>query len=588
MGAGIDQVCSRAVVRGLADPGSLARGAVYASQGRVERLAGSTERVTATVRGSMPYAVELRADGDALAWSCSCPIGEDGGFCKHCVAVALTLDPEGPDALFDPDEGEDDVGGADPDGDRLTEYVERLDHERLVALVVEQAGGDRRLRERLLAEAAAESGEGVDLASWGRGLATAFDPGGFVAYAEAASWAQDVAEALDGLEELLDAGQPAAVVELAEQAHRLAEDSLGSVDDSDGWLRDIAGRIGELHLRACEAANPDPVALAGRLVALELGGELEAFHRAAARYAPVLGAAGLAEYRRLLAPRFDALPTGRGPLDGGFTERFRVKEAMVGVALGAGDVDELVAVKARDLATPDDYREVASALADAGRTPEAIEWAEDGLASFADRPWQTPPLRELLAGLHRDVGDVDAAVEVFRVGFEASPSLACYQRLLAEAEAAGDLAGTRERALDCLRARLGGRAVAADEPGRRRGGDADGHVAAEILLYEGEVDEAWRVARTHGCQPRLWLAMAHARERTHPADAIAVYEREVADRIAAKDNRGYRAAVDLLERMRRCYAALGRDDDFAAHLAGIRAEHGRKRNLMKLFAERGW
>lgn len=385
VGAGIDRVCSRAAVRALADTGVLARGAAYASQGRVERLAGSTERVAATVRGSMPYAVELRADGDELAWSCSCPAGEDGTFCKHCAAVALTLDPEGPDALFDPDEDEDDVG-ADPDGDRLVEYVERLDHERLVALVVEQAGGDWRLRERLLAEAAVESGGGVELAGWQRRLETAFDPGGFVAYAEAAAWAREVAEALDGLEDLLDAGQSKAVVELAEQAHRLAEDSLGSVDDPDGWLRDIAGRIGELHLRACEAARPDPVALAGRLVALELGGELEAFHRAAARYAPVLGTAGLAEYRRLLAPRFDALPTGRGPLDGGFTERFRVREAMVGVALGAGDVDELVAVKARHLATPDDYREVASALADAGRIPEAIEWAEHGLAAFPDRP----------------------------------------------------------------------------------------------------------------------------------------------------------------------------------------------------------
>jgi len=24
-----------------------------------------------------------------VAWSCNCPVGEEGTFCKHCVAVAL-------------------------------------------------------------------------------------------------------------------------------------------------------------------------------------------------------------------------------------------------------------------------------------------------------------------------------------------------------------------------------------------------------------------------------------------------------------------------------------------------------------------
>ena len=50
--------------------------------------------------------------------------------------------------------------------------------------------------------------------------------------------------------------------------------------------------MGELHLRACRVARPDPIELAGRLVALELTSELDAFHRAAVTYAEVLGEAG--------------------------------------------------------------------------------------------------------------------------------------------------------------------------------------------------------------------------------------------------------------------------------------------------------
>jgi hypothetical protein len=48
------------------------------------------ESVRATVRGSGRYRVDLTvaADGE-LGWSFSCPVGADGEFCKHCVAVAL-------------------------------------------------------------------------------------------------------------------------------------------------------------------------------------------------------------------------------------------------------------------------------------------------------------------------------------------------------------------------------------------------------------------------------------------------------------------------------------------------------------------
>jgi hypothetical protein len=41
--------------------------------GRVEMAARTDDRVEATVRGSMPYQVELLLEGDAPGWSCSWP-----------------------------------------------------------------------------------------------------------------------------------------------------------------------------------------------------------------------------------------------------------------------------------------------------------------------------------------------------------------------------------------------------------------------------------------------------------------------------------------------------------------------------------
>jgi hypothetical protein len=44
----------------------------------------------------------------------------------------------------------------------------------------------------------------------------------------------------------------------------------------------------------------------------------------------------------------------------------------------SGDPDEMIAVRSRDLRTPDDYREIARALEAGGRPDEALDWAVAG------------------------------------------------------------------------------------------------------------------------------------------------------------------------------------------------------------------
>ncbi len=87
----IAHVLHVAELRDLADGKSFARGSDYHRQGRVGPLVRDGRSVKATVRGSVPYEVKLWAAGDRIAYACSCPIGAEGSFCKHCVAVALTV-----------------------------------------------------------------------------------------------------------------------------------------------------------------------------------------------------------------------------------------------------------------------------------------------------------------------------------------------------------------------------------------------------------------------------------------------------------------------------------------------------------------
>ena len=578
MTATLRRTFTRSLVMELAGPLVFGRGLDYLRDGRVAPESGGDRQLTATVRGTLPYAVELRVEGTGPAWSCTCPAADDGSFCKHCTAVALLLTAEAPEPAFEestlPDAADDDPRAL------LSEYVTDLSRGELVDLVLQAAASDWQLRERLLAAARAARGEPLDLASWRRRLEVVFAPyDDLVTYQEAPGWAAEVHEVIDALEELCDAGHPDAVMRLTEYAHRQADLALGYLDDSDGYLTDISLRLAELHHRACVEGDPDPSALAERLVDLELTSELDGFHRAAATYADVLGPGGLAAYRAHVEPRWRALPPDPG---GWSSERYALREAMVGVASGTGDPDALIEVHGRDLRSADACEQIARALQAAGRVDEAIGWARDGLDALADQPWQTAPLRDYLAGLLRSQSEEDDALALYREAFDRQPSLTAYRRLLEEAGEGTD--SWKQRALEVLRRRLGdGR-----QKPNARWPPAAANVLVEILAYEGDIDEAWQVATEHGCHGRLWTSLARAREDTHPMDAIGVYEPAVFDLIEARKNDTYRQAVDLLTRIRRLSRAAGRPERFDDILTRVRAEHSRKRNLMQLLDRKGW
>ena len=93
---------TEADLRGLAGPRSFERGLRYA--GRVADLDISGTQVSATVSGTDDYEVILVPGAAGLQWDCSCPFGQEGFFCKHCVAVGL--------AVLEPGARDEEIGRA--------------------------------------------------------------------------------------------------------------------------------------------------------------------------------------------------------------------------------------------------------------------------------------------------------------------------------------------------------------------------------------------------------------------------------------------------------------------------------------------
>jgi uncharacterized Zn finger protein len=132
---------TRRAVHRMADAGSLERGADYAARGRVHGLAHDGEVVVAEVVGGRRYRVRLWAEDGELAHACTCPVGDDGRFCKHCVAVGLAWVTARAPAME-----------AQPSLVDVRAHLSSLSSEALVELLMEQAAVDERLRRRLSLE----------------------------------------------------------------------------------------------------------------------------------------------------------------------------------------------------------------------------------------------------------------------------------------------------------------------------------------------------------------------------------------------------------------------------------------------------
>ena len=84
-------VLNRRLLLELAGERFFERGEDYYRRGAAHSLIEFEGTLTARVLGTHEYRVKFRIHQDGeLSYSCSCPVGTDGLFCKDCVAVGLT------------------------------------------------------------------------------------------------------------------------------------------------------------------------------------------------------------------------------------------------------------------------------------------------------------------------------------------------------------------------------------------------------------------------------------------------------------------------------------------------------------------
>ncbi len=564
-------------LRRMAGAKSFERGEDYFLNGQVKALTEDGGTVTAKVQGTQPYRVKLWIENADLDYSCTCPMGAEGEFCKHCVAVGL--------AWLENREAKRSEKGQQASGvtmDDVRAHLLGQDQSALVEMLMEQAMEDDRLRQRLLMKAAKKGSKGIDLITFRRAIDEAVEVDEFVNYRSAYEYASGIDKVIDPVEELLKEGYADEVIELAEHALGAVEEAMGSVDDSDGNMGGILERLQELHHKACRKAKSDPEALAQRLFQWELRTGYDTFYGASETYAGVLGKKGLAVYQALAEAEWAKVPALRpGQNDSEkYGKRFRVTHIMEMLARRTGDVEAVVAVKKRDLSLAYHYLQIAETYKTARQHDLALEWAERGVKAFPKRT--DSRLREFLAEeYHRRKRHDDAMVLVW-AEFSESPGLEQYKKLKTHAERIDSWTLWREKALDCLRSEI---ARAKNERQKNQWSwyhTADHSELVRIFLWEKDGEGAWYEAQEGGCSNDLWLGLAAKREKQHPEEALPIYQRQIEPTLGRKNNDAYREAIGLLRKVRELMVRLERKDEFTGYLDKVRAVHKPKRNFIKL------
>lgn len=555
---------------------SFARGVDYFHAGAIDDLTYSRGWVIAQVVGSDTYQVRLRVDGMTPNWQCDCPVGEDGLFCKHCVAVGLAW-------LDRLEKGEVETDSAQI----LRSYLEQQDKNALIAWLIDAAENHPELRQRLMAENTTAAPQ-LDIKQVKQQIRQALSVRGFIDYRGMRRFVTRARPIVSMLEGMVEQGRATEALPLLQYALEVGLKNLEKTDDSDGDFGDLLSGLAESHHTAAMQARPDTKKFAKNFFKLRMLDGWSFFSLDA--YEPVLGDDGLAVYRKLVQQEWDKVPAIKaGQDDGGdnggysgsyYGEHYTIRTRMEELAERDQDIDALIAIKARDLSQVHAYSDIAEILFNARRKDEAIGWAERGYKAFPSG--RKHSLVEFLIKAYHNVKRHDDAKKLAWKEFSATPSLNSYQTLKQSASKNKNWPTCQKKARALL-----DKLVQQESSNKAKSSRytfmprSSLGVLLEILLWEKQIDQAVTQMKTHGCPQYLTMKMAQACEKSHKLEAINLYKHEIQHLINLRNNDSYAEAAKLVEKVGKLYKQLKQKAEFEDYVNELRVTHKAKRNFMK-------
>lgn len=563
----LTDLLTQSSLKEFAGPVYYNRGVEYYENDAVELRGFDEQAINARVEGSDTYSVSLKVRRDELDWSCSCPLGDEGEFCKHVVATGLAWLARKP------------AKGAkhakvttyeSPDLAAIRKFIERSDKQTLAELLLKRAEEDDQFAAKLIT--ATVRGGGAKPAKLKDLIRKALEVDDYVDYRAARDVVDRAADVPVIIGDLLDSGDARTAAELAEYALELGFAAINQLDDSSGGMGGVLEELAGVHLEACEKRGLPANEIARSVFELQLKDDIGVI--VLEPYRKALGKEGLAAYRKLAHDAWDKLPPPTETKQEVGGVRYTITRIMKSLAQIDGDTDAMVDIIKHDLRSAYSYLQIAELLAKARRYDEALQWTEDGRKKFPEG--NNAALEDFLAAEYHRRGRHDDAIALHWARFEKRASLQSYQTLKASADQNRTWNTWREKALAHLQKH------ARKNAGRGMLFAASaGAALVEIHLWEHKPDAAREAARTHGCTQHLWLQLAKALEADKPEESIRIYQAQIDSVVTRGDKAAYFEAGQLIARLSKLMHAAKRQQEYTIYLVGVRLRHKAKRNFIK-------
>lgn len=599
---------SDAALRDAAGAAVFARGQTYAASGAVQETElaylerGARIELRATVMGTQPYGCDvLVSEDDEVAGDCDCPHAQDGNFCKHQVALALTLRGLlGGDAPAHDAQAKKKVAAA-------AKRAQTQAGNRAALKTFVQGQSAAVLADRLWAWAEMDRDLMADLKAWaaqsragsdGKALASAItellrNSRDFLDWRDSGVYAQRAEKVLPMLEPLL-ARDPAQLRELCEHALRRLYKVAEHADDSNGEIGGVMQGLMDLLLRALQA-EPPPGAWLERWFALMADDPWGFWNESA-----VLDAAGpavQARYAERAAKDWQAWldqhpraseSAGKAGVGRHFRsasvsgshwdyERHRLRKRYLDSLGHQGDPQAVLDAMRSSAQSASEYQDLVQFCEAQGRNREAFQFAQ---AAYKFFPKDGRSEADLLRCYERDGWDAEA-LTLRRAQLERAPDVEHYRAVLAAAERAGR---EREAYRDDLFAWAQTQEMQARPATRNWGASTSKSVnehnvsvRVQWLLSENKLDEALALAQVpNRCHPNLLLTLARKLPKARHAEAVPLLLR-VFDVEMAGASSPYQQPLALVQEALERMASAQRSE----WLAYLRAQYKAKRNFIK-------
>jgi hypothetical protein len=389
-------------------------------------------------------------------------------------------------------------------------------------------------------------------------IEAALDPGRFVSERAGFAFVSDLDRVAGDVARLVES-EPQRAAALYEAFVAGCQEKANEVDDSGGELGMFVSGLFQGWIRGRQAMRASPDETAARLLRWMDDDRFGFTLDLPADAARVLDRAGLASFAGQVRTRFEADPRGRWD---------RVLRTLL---LARKDVDAYARLAEDTGVTRDDCHAMATMLVGRRRPEDALNWIDRGLALDERRGGSRAEMQlaELKGRVLVKLGREDEALEAAWARYREHPSRYRYDDLLKFVPKAARPAW-HERAIE---AAMG----------------TDLYSLMELLVHTREFDRLGEVIAStpdeamEGVSHYALEPAARKLDRRFPAEAARLWRAQAMRILEQKKSRYYDAALEHMQRARKCSLKAGRPDIWEEIVSEVRERHRRKTGFMPEF-----